>query len=129
MPLLDVTEILIDPDLADTFSVIRTTTSTNSSGIASSGPARTYSNVVGVITWDDGTILERAAEGVMIKGRITICTKFILTDGDQLYDADQIVWNGNTYTVSKVDSYSRFGPGFVCAYADLKPVNPPNSTM
>jgi len=123
MPLIDVSDILTDPDFATTFDVIRSVSTTAITGLASVAQT-TYSAVIGVVTSNEGDLLLRQAEGSMIKGSITIHTQFRLTDGQGSNDADEITWNGARYVVSNVNDYSQYGAGFICANADLKPVNP-----
>nr|WP_254209785.1 hypothetical protein [Burkholderia multivorans] len=78
-----------------------------------------------VVTSDKGDILHRNADGSRIIGSITLHTMFRLRDGgpDGRADADEVVWDGATYTVVNVNDYSHFGRGFVCATCDLKPLS------
>ncbi|MCY1545302.1 hypothetical protein D9M68_812380 [compost metagenome] len=76
-----------------------------------------------VVTSDKGDILHRNADGSRIIGSITVHTPFRLSDGSAGQDADEIVWQGRTYTVVNVNDYSHFGRGFVCATCDLKPLS------
>ena len=72
------------------------------------------------MTSDKGDVLHRNADGSRIVGSITIHTIFRLSDGSAGQDADEVVWQGRTYTVVNVNDYSHFGRGFVCATCDLK---------
>lgn len=124
MALLDVTDVLLDPDFMDTSLVCnRMTQSVDAHGRAQNAAASTP--FFGVVTSDKGDILHRNADGSRIVGSITIHTPFRLRDGgpDDTADADEIVWQGSTYTVVNVNDYSHFGAGFVCATCDLKPLS------
>ncbi|WP_186072125.1 hypothetical protein [Burkholderia gladioli] len=123
MALLDVTDVLLDPDFMDTGLICnRMTQATGSDGRAAN--AANAIPFAAVVTSDSGDILHRNADGSRIIGSITLHTPFRLRDGgpDQTADADEIVWQGATYTVVNVNDYSHFGRGFVCATCDLKPL-------
>lgn len=122
MALLDVTEVLLDPDFMDIGLVCKRYVQTvGDNGRAVN--AETSTSFAGVVTSDKGDILERIAGGERKKGSITIHTMFHLTagDGDDSV-ADVVTWQGRDYTVANVNDYSHFGRGFVAASCDLKPL-------
>jgi len=121
MALLDVTDILSDPDFMNTGLVCeRTSQTVGEDGIAvNTVRLITFSAVV---TNDSGDILERIASGERVKGNITLHTKFVLTDGDDGLTADVVRWRGKRYTVSNVADYSHFGRGFTVANCDIIPL-------
>lgn len=122
MALLDVTDVLLDPDFMDTGLVCnRMTQTVDDHGRATNAPAPV--TFAAVVTSDKGDILHRNADGSRINGSITVHTPFRLSDGSTGQDADEIVWQGRTYTVVNVNDYSHFGRGFVCATCDLKPLS------
>ncbi|VWD02192.1 bacteriophage protein [Burkholderia aenigmatica] len=123
MAFLDVTDVLLDPDFINTGLVCnRMTQTVGPNGRATNAATSTPFNAV--VTSDKGDILHRNADGSRIIGSITLHTMFRLRDGgpDNTADADEIVWQGATYTVVNVNDYSHFGRGFVCATCDLKPL-------
>ncbi|HDV6327448.1 TPA: hypothetical protein RJR39_003541 [Burkholderia cenocepacia] len=123
MAFLDVTDVLLDPDFMDTGLLCnRMTQIVDERGRAAN--AVTALPFAAVVTSDLGDILTRLAEGSRITGSMTLHTSFRLRDGgpDGTADADEVVWRGVTFTVSKVNDYSHFGRGFVCATCDLKPL-------
>lgn len=122
MALLDVTEVLLDPDFMDMGLVCKRYTQTvGDNGRAVN--AETSTPFAGVVTSDKGDILERIAGGERKKGSITIHTMFRLTAGDgEEIIADVVTWQGRDYTVANVNDYSHFGRGFVAASCDLKPL-------
>ena len=124
MPLLDVTDILSDPDFADTITVIRTVQVISSGGIASDGNTQTFPSVQAVVQPDKGRSIQRLAEGARVTDAIKIYTTFVLTAGSGPTEADAVVWNGGTYVVVNVRDWSRFGAGYVEAIADLTDLNP-----
>lgn len=122
MALLDVTDVLLDPDFMDAGLLCnRMTQTVDDNGRAAN--AVTQTRFAAVVTSDKGDILHRNADGSRIIGSITLHTPFRLMDGAAGQDADEIVWQGRTYTVVSVNDYSHFGRGFVCATCDLKPLS------
>ena len=123
MALLDVTDVLTDPDFMDTTLVcVRSTQSVGSNGLSVNNTTSTPFS--GVVTSNSGDILERIATGERVKGSITIHTKFLLTDGGgEEQAADTVQWKGRDYTVSNVNDYAHFGQGFISAICDLKQIS------
>jgi galactose-6-phosphate isomerase len=113
-PLLDVSEILSDPDFVDTaLACIRNTQTVGPDGIAVN--AKVTTPFSGVVTNDDGDIMLRQADGTFVKGSIMVHTRFVLTNGVAGIDADIVVWRGRKFTVVNVADYSTYGAGFVAA--------------
>lgn len=122
MALLDVTDILLDPDFMDTGLVCeRIAQTVNDDGMGVN--TTTLTPFSAVVTNDSGDILERIAAGERIKGSITLHTKFTLQDGANGLTADVVRWKGRRYTVSNVADYSHFGRGFAAASCDLIPLS------
>jgi len=121
MPLLDVSDVLDDPDFADSFVCARQVQSVGTDGLAVNTPTSIPFN--GVPTSDKGDQLLRQAEGSNIAGTIMIHTHFVLRAGRDGYDADVVTWAGRKFTVTDVYDYSRFGAGFVSARAELIPLS------
>lgn len=120
MALLDVTEVLFDPDFADTITCIREMQNVGGNGLASS--TTTTSNFTGVVTQEDGDVMQRMPDGEMVSGSITIHTVFRLSAGGPDQNADIVTWQGRQYTVKMISDYSNFGAGFIAASCDLIPV-------
>ncbi|MGP0913438.1 head-tail adaptor [Serratia sp. CY70267] len=124
MPLLDVTEVLLDPDFADPSLICRRQIQTTDDD---NFPVNTQQDIpfTGVVTVDRSLEARRMAAGQNINGAILIVTQFRLTqgrksvaDGPNL-DADLVVHNGGLYRVTFVDPYTRYGAGFVQAHCEL----------
>lgn len=120
MPLLDVTDVLFDPDFADQMCCIRSLERVDNDGIAQFAPRST--GFIGVVTSDKGDVLDRTDAATRIVGTITVHTTFDLTEAGEDTDADVVRWNGRDYLVSSVNDYSRFGRGFVAAICTLQPL-------
>jgi hypothetical protein len=121
MARLDVTEILTDPDFVDTALVCeRSAQSVGTDGLAVNSTKSI--RFAGVVTSDQGDILERMPGVERITGSITIHSRFVLNDGSPGKTADVVQWRGRRYTVSNVNDYSHFGRGFIVATCDLIPL-------
>jgi hypothetical protein len=121
MPLLDVSEVLLDPDFADALVCTRQDQMVGNDGIAVNATADTP--FVGIVTAASGNNLVRTPDGAYTKGDICIITPYVLrtsATGDGV--ADILTWNGIRYTVTQVNDYSRYGSGFVWAVADIIPL-------
>lgn len=123
MPLLDVSDVLLDPDFVDTITVYRQAVTVGSDG--RSVRVQTAFNTGAVVTPDKFSTLQRQAEGSNVSETITVTTQFSLTSLTDGYDADEILWNGKRYVVIAVGDCTRYGAGFVEASASLKGMSPP----
>lgn len=121
MPLLDVAEILLDPDFVDSLVCARMTQTVDDNGVATDAP--TTAPFWGVVTNNSGDLLMRMAEGSHVKGSITVHSQFLLQAGSDGLDADVVTWNGRQYTVTNVGDWSRFGIGFTAANCELIPLS------
>lgn len=118
MPMLDVTEVLTDPDFCDTSLVCHRQIQTMD---ADNFPVNTPQDIPfsGVVTVDRSLEAKRMAAGQNINGAILIVTQFRLTQGQPGYDADVVTYSGREYRVTFVDPYTRYGAGFVQAHCEL----------
>ncbi|WCM21362.1 hypothetical protein NDK50_07915 [Paraburkholderia bryophila] len=121
MPLLDVAEILLDPDFVDSLVCARNIQTVGSNGLAVD--AATSTPFYGVVTNNTGDLLMRLAEGSRISGSITVHSQFNLIAGAAGIDADIVTWNGRQYTVTNIGDWSRFGKGFTAANCELIPLS------
>lgn len=117
MPLLDVSDVLFDPDFADALVCERSVTTTGADGFATR--QATTLPFIGVVTSSGGDLLDRLAEGRQRHGSITIHTRTALYAGKDSTDADIVTYAGQRYTVTNVNDYSRYGRGFYAAECEL----------
>lgn len=115
MALLDVTDVLLDPDFADSLVCERITTTVGDDGIASED--KTEKRFAGVVTNESGDKLRRLAQGERVEGNIIVHARFRLQEGDI------VRWLGRRFTVTNVLDWSHFGRGFVAARCDLIPLS------
>ncbi len=130
MPLLDVSDVLDDPDFNESFTIFRATSVVDKTGlnvVTPAGPAI----VIGVIQPAGAKDLDRLPDQSRQGGSIQIWTRFpialdalpvfaadgvtVITPGTE---ADQIVWNGSTYTVMTCDPWL-YGSGYWRSLASL----------
>lgn len=116
MPFLDVTDVVLDPMLADRVTVNRRAESISNSGRASVTP-QVFSNVVGVVTMASPNDLQRLPDDQRTGRNISFITKFKLRGTAPGFQPDTIVWLGDEFVVKVVEPYTRFGAGFVQAIA------------
>lgn len=122
MPLLDVSDVLLDPMFQDTsLTCTRQAQTVDANGIASN--TQTVTPFAGVVTNDAGDQLLRRPDGSRIEGSITIHTQFQLSDGRIGFDGDLVSWQGRQYTVVNVRDWSTYGRGFVAAQCELIPLS------
>ncbi len=112
MALLDVTEILNDPDFVDTFTVQRRSEVIGVNG-RSQQTVQTFSNVVGVVTAIGPSDLDRQDGYQTMRRSISIVTKFRIQGEATGIQPDIIVWRGDNFVVKSLEPYPQFGVGFV----------------
>lgn len=124
MPWLDVTDVLLDPDLVDMSLVChRQVQTVDEDNFATNTPQNIP--FTGVVTVDRSLEARRMAAGQNISGAILIVTQFRLTQGQSgndvspRLDADTVTYNGRQYRVTFVDPYTSYGAGFVQAHCEL----------
>ena len=111
MALLDVVDVLTDPDFVNTGikKIVRVQTVGND-GVATY--SETTTTFTGVVTNDTGDVLMRLPGASYVKGTITIHTREPLNVATSSTDADRVEWMGKQYTVTDVQDYAHFGRGF-----------------
>jgi galactose-6-phosphate isomerase len=121
LPILDVSEILVDPDFLELgLLCFRQSQTVGENGLAVNTP--TTHKFAGVVTAVSGYALERTSDGERIAGTILIVTRFRLRDGTAGYSADIVQRWSRRYVITLVSDYSRYGAGFVEAEATLLPL-------
>lgn len=114
MPLLDVSDIVSDPDFADRFSVIRRKETVGTDGRATV-VEQVFRNVSGVVTAASANDLDRREDYQNMTRSINVVTTFKVQGLVTGYQPDIILWRGTRHLVKHVDAYPQFGRGFVQA--------------
>lgn len=122
MPLIDVTDILFDTDIAgQVFTVYRRKEVVNAYG-ESVVKIKVIPNQVGSIQPSGDQTVIREGEYDAQNQQIKICCVFRLRGvtrgpGGKTYKPDRIAWGGNLYEVTSPNEWEDFGRGFIEADA------------
>ena len=127
MPLLDVSDVLLDPDFTDAITVTTTWRVVGTNGRATDTTATPVSVIAVVIPASQRLILQ--SDGALRDGAIEIYTTYALSGGVKTTDTasrqpDVVTWHGREYVVASVEDFSAFGEGFIHATANLQNINP-----
>lgn len=128
MPWLDVSDVITDPFLADSFTVVRRMQTVNQQGETSILVMGSYS-AIGVVTPTGSNSLVRAEAYESQSDSVQIITMFRLRSASQdvagiNWQPDLIQWNGITYQIKTLNDFTRFGAGFIQAEAIAIDYNP-----
>lgn len=132
MPFLDVSSVLLDPDFADRFTVIRRVESVSDYGRRVL--SLTNLPAVGVVTMASPDDLKRVPEGQTFDRTLSIVSKFPFFGASVGYQPDLVLWYGDLYIVVALDPYPQFGAGFsqvIVGSIDLQdlPIPKPGQTL
>ena len=109
--MIDVSEIIDDPDLAQRFKLYRIT-GQFVNGRWVENPKQELTRV-GIIVPMGAKSLQQIPEADRVRGAIEVFTKEILyitsSAGSQSRTSDQVLWKGSLYKLLAVDDYSDFG--------------------
>lgn len=122
MALIDVSDLLRDPDFTNVVTLIRRTSTINGHGEheMTESPCNIVASVQGINTED----LVRLPEGARLQDLITVYYRGELQAESKGGYADIIVWQGHRYQVVTVDeSFMNFGAGFTRALCKMEEVN------
>lgn len=122
MALIDVSELLTDPDFTSTVTLIRRASTVNTYG--ENVMTETQSTITAVVQGANTESLERVPEGARLSDLIDVYYKGQLTAESPSGYADIIVWGGKRYQVFEVvEDFMNFGAGFTKAVCKLEAVN------
>ena len=122
MALIDVSELLTDPDFTNTVTLIRRSSTVDTYG--ENTMAETSSSITAVVQGANTESLERVPEGARLSDLIDVYYKGQLTAESPGGYADIIVWQGRRYQVFEVvEDFMNYGAGFTKAVCKLEAVN------
>lgn len=128
MPFLDVADVSLDPDFADTFSVLRRVETISNKGRAVITPT-TLPNIVGTVCWASPNDLRRLPEEQHADKGISIVTPFRLRtasrDGANNWQPDLVFWHGSYFIVVDVQDMTQFGGQVQAIATSSTYVDPP----
>lgn len=119
MPLLDVSDVITDPDFGERVTVQRRSAAAGSNGRPT---VQTSSSTISAVVIPQSDLpLQRGPDQQSLPKLIQVHTTFRLrsasTDPQSgiEYQPDLIVWKGDSFQVNRVYDFSSFGAGFVSA--------------
>lgn len=119
MPLLDVSEVILDPEFAEQITVLRRPI-VMVAGRATSPKWQRY--CVPAVVNSGVSALDRAnGDQQSMPNKVSVHTLFRLQGPAPGYQPDYVVWRDDNYIVTSLDDYSRYGAGFTradCASVD-----------
>lgn len=126
MATLDVSSVLLDPDIASRFAVKRRIETVSNVGRSQSA-VTTIPGVVGVVCAASPNDLDRLPEEDRMGRHITVVTKFRLYGPSKdaagtRYKPDIVSWQGDDFVVKDLAPYPQYGSGFVqaiCGSVDM----------
>lgn len=118
MALLDVSELMVDPDFVMNFTIIPRTPVVNEFGenVLTTGEPI---SAVGSIQAATGETLKRLPEGVQLSKFITVFTKVQIQADSAGNYVSQIVWKNKTYNIFQVLPWEDFGAGWFMIDCEL----------
>jgi hypothetical protein len=117
MALIDVNELLSDPDLSDTFQVMRSTLTVTQGGVSSVSSA-TY-DAYGVVQPASGRELQLLPDSARTAGTIIVYTPFALQGVTDTTVPDIVIWDERNYRVTLTNPYTNYGAGYTQATCTL----------
>ena len=120
MPLLDVSDVLDDPDFQTSITLLRTAVSGMERGRETT--ASTSTMMLAVVQPATSADLQRLPDASLNEGAITIWARWAFATDTATTKADKVVWRDDTYTVMTVDDWGEFGSGYFRAIAQRQSV-------
>lgn len=122
MALIDVSDLLRDPDFTNIVGLIRRSSSINGHG--EHVMAETACNIVASVQGVNAEDIARLPEGARLSDIITVYYRGDLQPESKGGYSDLIIWQGRRYTVKTVDeNFMNFGAGYTRALCVMEAVN------
>jgi len=118
MALIDVSELMTDPDFTNTISLTRRTQTISDYGeITLTG---TSTNMTAIVQAGNGETLARNPDYSVMTDWITIYAKFDFRADGNGYFADLVTWGGHDFQVKSVTDFMNWGEGYTRADCLIK---------
>ena len=123
MALLDVTSLLTDIDLVDSFTATRHKEVVDNWGRSTLvdinlGEMRGVIYPASITRWGPNIGLLREENYQITPSVIVIVTQFVLQSQTLGYQPDTVVWQGSNYLVQRVELFNHYASGFVRAICE-----------
>jgi hypothetical protein len=113
---LDLSELMGDPDFADTGIQLIRNTQTLTNGRVTLTPQNYF---ITASVQPVAANLDILADGQRVASRLSVYTQFQLLAATDTTSGDIVVWNGRNYMTRVVEDFSNFGVGYVEATCEL----------
>lgn len=123
MPTLDFSDVILSPELNDRFSLIRRTEVVSDAGRGAVSEVQT-DNHIGIVTFGSGGN-KRDEDAQNASRTLNVITKVRLREAAPGVQPDVILYDGQRFTITKVEPWHRTGSGFVVAQALLQAASVP----
>jgi hypothetical protein len=114
MPLIDVDDILTDPDFVEPITVLRRAQQISNTGRVST-LNQTFAGILACVQPQSDQPMIRGPEQQSLPGLISVHTLFRIRGIAPGYQPDIVIWNGTQFVVNKVYNWSQYGRGYVMA--------------
>lgn len=122
MALIDVSDLLRDPDFTNVVTLVRRSSSINTHG--EQVLTETHSTIVASVQGINAEDIQRLPEGARLSDIITVYYRGDLQPESKGGYSDLIIWQGRRYSVKTVDeNFMNFGAGFTRAICVMEEVN------
>ena len=122
MALIDVSDLLRDPDFTNVVTLIRRSVTVNGHGENVMTESACY--ITAVVQGDNTETLDKLPEGARLSDVITVYYRGTLTAERPGGYADIIVWQGKRFQVKEVaEDFMNYGAGFTKALCVLEAVS------
>ena len=122
MALIDVSDLLRDPDFTNVVTLIRRAVAVNEHG--ENVMTETPCHITAVVQGDNTETLDKLPEGARLSDVITVYYRGTLTAERPGGYADIIVWQGKRFQVKEVaEDFLNYGAGFTKALCVLEAVS------
>jgi hypothetical protein len=121
MALLNVSDVIDDPDFWSDAVLVQAIVTINEVGLAQA--MQTGVAFTGVIWPGNGKGLVQVAEGDFVEGDLAIITRFPIDTGTRENAADGVIFGGLPYTITNAQRWP-FGDGFTQVIGKLAALNP-----
>ena len=120
MPLLDVSDLILDPDFCEELTIYRRQEIVSNKGRATTTPVLIVPAPWGVVEPQEDSPLERKEDFQDLPQLIEVHTQYRLRSASETgalveYQPDTIIWNETTFLVMRVINWSKYGRGYIRA--------------
>lgn len=124
MPTLDFSDVILSPELNDRFSLIRRTEVVSEANGRSATTEVQTDGHIGIVTFGAGGN-KRDEDAQNASRTLNVITKIRLREAAPGVQPDVILYDGQRFTITKVEPWHRTGSGFVVAQALLQAASVP----